>query len=304
MSAARQAIWGGNRDLLSVSLRLAETRTAIRRNAWALIGWLILCDLSGIAYAKMIKPEYVATAQILLKPRQFANDGPEDLRHFHQFAIDSELCETELRVIRSERLLTNVFDSLKLGDTAEMRGGGDGFWAGVARNLHRVAPGFLPFSEDLRAFYTFTDRLRSRRLGLAYVIDISYRGHTAEGAARVANAVASAYVAARLQDALARAQAAGPYLTKSHESLREQLDLAQAAVVAGTIPDQELPAADVRLLGAADVPLGPAYPKMVPILMWCTGFAIVSGLLILLFRTWPVAVRRYARERGRSFAKA
>ena len=283
MSAARQAIWGGNRDLLSVSLRLAETRTAIRRNAWALIGWLILCDLSGIAYAKMIKPEYVATAQILLKPRQFANDGPEDLRHFHQFAIDSELCETELRVIRSERLLTNVFDSLKLGDTAEMRGGGDGFWAGVARNLHRVAPGFLPFSEDLRAFYTFTDRLRSRRLGLAYVIDISYRGHTAEGAARVANAVASAYVAARLQDALARAQ---------------------AAVVAGTIPDQELPAADVRLLGAADVPLGPAYPKMVPILMWCTGFAIVSGLLILLFRTWPVAVRRYARERGRSFAKA
>ena len=77
----------------------------------------------------------------------------------------------------------------------------------------------------------FESRLKVQRVGLTYVILISFRSTNAERAAQVANAVAEAYVNDQLEAKYQAAKRAGTWLqTRLHE-LREQASAAELAVV-------------------------------------------------------------------------
>lgn len=140
----------------------------------------------------------------------------------------------------------------------------------------------MPEPKSSRAFNAFTGRMRGRRLGLSYVIEISYRAKNAEQAVRIVNSIASAYAAYRLRGALAREQRRGVYREGRLSALHSQMLAAEAGMRFGVIPEANMVDAEVRLLGGAALPLVSIYPKMLPILMLMALSGIVTGLLIVV----------------------
>jgi uncharacterized protein involved in exopolysaccharide biosynthesis len=281
------------------SAGIAESGRLLHRKMPFLAVWVAAFVAAGAVYVKLLQPDFVATTQVLLQPRVIINDGPEDLRHFHQFMIDSEQCETELRILRSEQLLYRVFKALNLFEAPEIRSGADGLWTYLGTKVHGFARLVGPVDEDVQAFDAFTRRVRSRRLGLSYVIEISYRAQSAQQAARVANAVASAYAAHRLRGVLAREQRSGIYLEKRLRGLQAQIAAIDAGLPGGSIPEGGMPDADVRLLGPATLPLRSAFPKSGPLLAMMAGLGTVSGLLIVLLPRTPPRRKRLADGIGK-----
>lgn len=279
---AERSIWVGARSLPEASASIGATLALVRRKLPFLAIWVAGFVVCGAVYSKVVRQDFIATTQILLQPRVIVNDGPEDLRHFHQFMIDGEQCETELRVLRSEQLLYRVFKALDIVKSPEIRNGPDGFWSYLGSRIDQVENLVTSSHDSLKAFYAFAGRVRSRRLGLSYVIEISYRAQSAEQAVRVVNSIASAYAVYRLRGALSRVQRQGVYLEGRLAKLQQQMLIADAGMRFGTVPDASLPDAEVRLLGPADFPLRSIYPKMIPILVFSALFGGVSGLLIVL----------------------
>ena len=242
---------------------------------------MFLLVISSAIYANLILPDFIATTQILLQPRLVINDGPEKLRQFYQYVLDSDQCETELRILSSQKILYKVFKDQDIINASEIGGGVDGLWAFIDNQLNRL-PYLVVEGSETAAFNAFSQRVRVRRLGLSYVIEISYRAHSAERAIRIANSIASTYAAYRLRGVMAREQRHGFYLERRISSLSEQILAAEAGGRLGVIPDYALADSDVRLLGPANRPLVIAYPRMGPLMFLMGGLGLVSGLLIIL----------------------
>jgi uncharacterized protein involved in exopolysaccharide biosynthesis len=290
----------GDRSEADSAARLRSFGDALRRSRLFLVVWTLVWIGFGAAYLISVRPEFVARVDVALEPRRIANDGPEDERHFHQFALDSEQADTELRVLRSERLLRPIFDQFHLADTPELADRSDGFWQGLARWLHRFAPNAMPYDGDTRAFFAFTSRVHCLRLGLSYVFEISYRSNDANTAAQVANAIAAGYVADRLVTHRARLdRVGGPYRVAVGEALSTEIDKAREAALHGSPAPEDLPLADVRVLGAAAPPLSKTYPKPGPMLLFAAGFAMISGVMLVLLARVPASARRDRRANER-----
>lgn len=283
---------------------VARALRRLRRRLVFLVVWVMAFCAATAVYVKMLYPDFIATTQILLQPHVVVNDGPEDLRHFYQFMIDGDQCETELRVLSSQRLLYQVFKIQNLADAPEIRGGSDGLWAYVGSRIDRFRQLPAADTEAIEAFNAFTGRVRARRLGLSYVIEISYRAHSGEQATKVVNAIASTYAAYRLRGVLAREQRRGVYLESRLSSLLGQIMAAEAGARFGVIPEDSLSDADVRLLGPASRPLGTAYPNMKPLVMMMGGLGLVSGLLIVLLSGGAPVRHRNRRAVSAAFHRA
>jgi uncharacterized protein involved in exopolysaccharide biosynthesis len=280
-------VWTGDRSLEESANHLRTLRAAISRSRWLLLAWVLAWMGFGLAYAVTVKPEFVGKVQIAIGPRHIADDGPEDERHYHQLAFDSEQAETELRELRSERLLRPVFDELHLAEAPELSAGRNGFWSEVAHWLHRLSPNASSYDARTRAFATFIDRVRCLRLGLSYVIEVSYRSPDPRRAAQVANAVGASYLGDRLMRVRAHFErTGGEYRAARASDLAAQIEETHAALREGIPLGKDMDFADARLLGAAAPPLVKAYPKIGPSVVFAWGFGLISGiLLVLVFRT-------------------
>jgi uncharacterized protein involved in exopolysaccharide biosynthesis len=297
LSARRQDsfnVWTGDRSEADSSAQLRLFATALRASRWFLVVWTLAWIGIAVAYLGAVQPEFVASVDLKLEPRLIANDGPEDERHYHQFALDSDQADTELRLLRSERLLRTVFDQLHLADGPELHDTRDGFWRILTHALHRLAPKTTAYDTDADtgAFLAFISRVRCLRLGLSYVVEVSYRSDNSHTAAQVANAIAATFVADRLTMLRAQvARAGGQYRRSRADALSAQIDKARTAALNGAPAPEDLLLADVRVLGAALPPLTKSYPKPGPTIMLAIGFAAISGVLLILLAGVPASAR-------------
>ncbi len=302
--SASQSIWTGERPVSDAKASVADVLHHLRRHLVFLILWVLAFVASGAVYVKLLHPDFIATTQILLRPHVIVNDGPEDLRHFYQLVLDGDQCETELRVLSSQRLLYQVFTAQKLADAPEIWNHSDGLWAFLGSRIDRFRRASSEDSALIEAFNAFLSRVRVRRLGLSYVLEISYRAHSGEQATKVVNAIASTYAAYRLRGILAREQRRGVYLERRLSSLLGQIMAAEGGSQFGVIPEDSLPDADVRLLGPASRPLGNAYPNMKPIVMMMGGLGLVSGLLLVLLARGVAARHTKQKAEPAAFQRA
>jgi uncharacterized protein involved in exopolysaccharide biosynthesis len=294
-------MWIGDRSLEESAERLRGFSTALSHSRWFLLAWILLWAGIGLFYAMVVKPEFVAKVDIAIEPRHMANDGPEDERHYHQFALDSEQVETELRVVRSRSLLRPVFDELRLAEAPELAHGHNGFWPLLTHWLGRLSPTAAPYNGETRAFYDFKDRARSLRLGLSYVIELSYRSWDPNQAAGVANAIAAAYVGDRLARADADLRRVGdPYSLSRADALAAEIASTRAAVGSRAGLNKDMHYADVQLLGPAVPPLAKSYPKIGPTVLIAVGFGSISGLMLVLWRRRNLVPKVSASERSSS----
>ncbi|MBB3610337.1 Wzz/FepE/Etk N-terminal domain-containing protein [Rhizobium sp. BK602] len=261
---------------------------------------LILCMAIGIGlaafYAHSLPRIYTATASLLLEPRRSGLASGQDGQ-----SLDLNRADSELQIIRSERLLTAVFDSLDLehspelgpqpprmldlavGDVKQILNGGAGDRNGLetgktARSSVQGATGDTAApAADARqaAFQNFARRIDARRVGQSYVIEISYESTDPALAARVANAAVSGYILQAVGFKSEMAQAGTEVLQWRLDALAAQVDAATEAMKNGKLPAIPTPDADARIIGAALPPLGPSAPR--PTLI--TALGGVLGLL-------------------------
>jgi succinoglycan biosynthesis transport protein ExoP len=260
---------------------------------------LIVCTAVGIGlaafYAHSLPRVYTATASILLEPHRPTLASSQDAQ-----SLDPNRADSELQIIRSERLLSAVFDSLDLANSPELGPQPPRMRDIVVSNAERVLNGLwskitgseagnAPRPADTTtsrnaaptadghqaAFQNFAQHLDVRRLGQSYVIEISYSSSDPALAARIANAAVSGYVLQAVTSKEEMAQAGTEVLQWRLDALAAQVDAATDAMKQGTLPAIPTPDGDARIIGAAQAPLAPSGPRTTLI----TALGGILGLL-------------------------
>lgn len=283
--------------------------------------WLALCLAAAFAYVRTTPPTYTAAATVLLEPRRQVPSAARET--VAPSSLDLNAADSELQVIRSERLLSTVFDALALSDHPELgpRSPGplqtlSGRAAAALRGIWTTSTGTeaqpkrhgaeasLRVDPRRSAFENFAQRFSARRVGQSYVLEIAYSSADPELPARVANAAASAYLLQSVAFKADAARSGAEFLQGRLDALSAQVRAANAAVRSGALPAQPIPDADARIIGAAQPPLGPSAPRGSLIMAFAGVFGLLGGLFVAaLAAAFDRRVRRpqdLVRETGLS----
>jgi succinoglycan biosynthesis transport protein ExoP len=242
---------------------------------------LILSTTIGVvlasSYASSLPRTYTATATLLLEPRRQVPVSGQEAGGVQ--GLDLNRADSELQIIRSERLLTAVFDSLDLQRIPELGPQSpsaiDRWIASVRGVLDDQMPDKIARSTEISAhngpkpendvrqaaFLNFTKHLASRRVGQSYVIEIDYSSSDPTLTAKVANAIVSGYILQSVAFKAQMAQAGTEALQWRLDALAAQVVAATDAMKSGTLPVIVTPDADARVIGAALPPLSPSGPR-------------------------------------------
>jgi len=257
--------------------------------------WVAVCLVAAFVYVRTTPPTYSATATVLLEPRRQAPSTAREIAA--PSSLDLNAADSELQVIRSERLLSTVFDALTLGRHPELGPRPPGplqtltshatiMLRGVFSALAGTSPASQSAEASLRvdprrnAFENFAQRFSARRVGQSYVLEIAYSSADPELPARVANAAASAYLLQSVASKADAARSGAEFLQGRLDALATQVRTAEAAVRSGMLPAQPIPDADARIIGAAQAPLGPSAPRGGLIMAFAGVFSLLGGLFV------------------------
>lgn len=267
-----------------------------------LVLWVGLFIVVAAIYALSMPPTYTATATLLLEPRRQITGALRE--GIASPTLDLNRADSELQVLRAERLLTQVFDSLDLENQPELKPRPPGVIGSLLTRIRSLfteplepvgvtqeaaaeldpsrasdprassvpgSPTGLTTAGKARqvAFANFVDRLTARRVGQSYVVEISYSTSDAALAPRVVNAAVSAYLLQSIAFKADAARSGAEYVQGRVDALSAQVRAAADAMRNGTLPNSPTSDADARVIGAALQPLRPSAPR--------TGLIIALG---------------------------
>jgi succinoglycan biosynthesis transport protein ExoP len=150
-------------------------------------------------------------------------------------AIDPAMTETQVEILKSENISLAVVKDLHLTDDPEFVGPGGGLIGAVFGLVSGIFSSNEPASEfelTRRALGRFEKQRDIKRVGLTYVMDIEFTSVSADKSARVANAIADAYIVDQLEAKYQSTKRASVWLQDRIKELRTQATAAQRAVVA------------------------------------------------------------------------
>lgn len=197
-----------------------------RRRFWTIFFFTLLGAGIGLAYLALVPAPYTAIATLTIDTRKFQlfqqqpNLGEQSIN-------SSSAIESQLEVLRSENILLQVIHELHLADDPEF--GGASSIPIISDLLPSGHPEF-EFRRTRNALSVLEKSLKAKRLGAAYVIEISFSANNAERAAQIANAIAEAYIADQLETKYHATRQGSTYLEGRIKELREQVESTQKAV--------------------------------------------------------------------------
>src|ERR1700722_4532092 len=202
----------------TTSAEYVQTVLAIlRRQFWVIAITLAATMSSAALYLVVAAPTYKATATVGIDTAKFQLFQP-----LGELSIESSSAvESQLEILRSEKLALQVIKDLHLADKIpEARSS----WFGSSR-----APGEFEYTRGLLA--VIQKHLTVKRLGAAWIIEISYESADPDRAAQFANTFADAYIADQLEAKYQTTRQASTWLEGRVKEVREQTLAAQRAVV-------------------------------------------------------------------------
>lgn len=211
----------------------------VKRYFWT-IALSILAMLSlAILYLLTTVPIYTAHAQILIDPKI-----PQALRQQTGetvFALDGAQVESEIAVLRSEKIASSLIEQLNLLDDPEFTGeDADSASApppaepaaakkdGASTEPAKKSPDKFVIAR--RAMAQFANNLDVRRSGLSYAIDVSFSSRDPDKAARIANATAETYIRDQLTTRAQAAAQGSEWLEGRIDQIRKQMNEAARRV--------------------------------------------------------------------------
>ncbi|MFG1212119.1 polysaccharide biosynthesis tyrosine autokinase [Xanthobacter flavus] len=183
-------------------------------------------------YCLIATPQYTASAELLIDSQQAR--GLEVMPQLTGI-MDSSAIDSQVQILQSERISKAVIKELKLVDRKkrELEDQASGFWfrtlGFVLPFLVRTTP-FSDFEIERAQIEDFSNRLKVRRVGNSYVIELDYKAPDQQLAADVANQVAEAYIVDQLEAKYQATRRASVWLQDRIAELRDQALAADRAV--------------------------------------------------------------------------
>ena len=208
------------------------------RRQYPVIGFVLAIAIAlGFVYVMTTPPSFTATTTMMIDAKRVQLFQQSSM--INDLPIDAATVESQIEVLKSETIAQAVIDKLHLVNDPEFVGPGGGL-VGTLLNLvtslfssGETADVAILISASKRAAVgTFEHNLTIRRVGLTYVVNISFQSLSPARAAEIANAVANAYIDDQLEAKFDAARRAGSWLQARLRELRDQASTAERAVVA------------------------------------------------------------------------
>ena len=216
---------------------LSAWRSAVRHKRTIWISVLIFLALA-IVYLVITPKEYLAVAEMVIDSREFGvavstrSSGPQV-----NSPVDASVVESEGSILQSENVARAVIKKLDLVNSPTFANPGGVFpliYSTIMPVVHRyVAP--KPYTDYERWRATVEDfqkRLTVKREGVTYVFAISFLSPDPQEAAKVANAVADAYVEDLIGAKFTARARVTSWMQDRLKALSEQATNAEAKVAA------------------------------------------------------------------------
>ncbi len=217
----------------------SATTGFLRRQGRVIAGVAALAVLAGCLYISLAPPKYSGQAVLLIDTHKNQVFEPQQ-SPLGDLPIDSATVDTQIEVLKSERIALAVIQKLHLDLDPEFNSPNPGVVGFVLGHILSLLPSKAPqgpapsadFQRTRTALATFESDLSVKRTGLTYTIGVDFRSRSPERAAEVANAVANAYVANTLAVKFDDTQRAADWLQERLKELRDQASTAERAVAA------------------------------------------------------------------------
>ena len=188
----------------------------------------------GLVYVFTATPRYTATATMLIDTQDTHLFQQQSMFSDIPIAIDAGTVESQVQILKSEKVLLTVIKNLNLTKDPEFVGPSGGLVSAILGAVDSLFASSGPPSEfalTRGALGVLRSRLDVQRVGLTYVITISFQSLSPDRAAEIANAIANAYIDDQLDAKYQTARRAGTWLQDRLRELREQAATAERAVV-------------------------------------------------------------------------
>jgi succinoglycan biosynthesis transport protein ExoP len=210
-----------------------QTFLGFVRRQFAVILFVTLLALAlGVIYTVTARPSYTAQAQLLIDARKVQVFQQQSV--LGDNPIDAAQVESQAEILKSENIAAAVIKNLDLAHDPEFVGSGGGFLGALFDAIFGQTESekiVSDFELTRSAVRSFQGRLGVKRIGLSYVIQISFWAYSAERAAQIANAIADAYIADQLEAKYQATRRASVWLQDRIGELRDQVSTAERAVV-------------------------------------------------------------------------
>ncbi|MCK1297309.1 polysaccharide biosynthesis tyrosine autokinase [Bradyrhizobium sp. 24] len=216
----------------SPSFALTSYLETVRRQFPTIVAIVSACVIVALLYLFTAAPRFTSTATMVIDTRKVQLFQQQSV--LGDIAIDSATVETQVEILKSENISLAVIRDLHLIDDPEFTGSGGGLLGtviGAVSSFFSESHVASEFEQTRKALGLFEKNRTIKRLGLTYVMEIGYTSKDPAKAARIANAIADAYIVDQLEAKYQATRRASVWLQDRIKELRTQASAAQKAVV-------------------------------------------------------------------------
>ena len=208
----RRRVWQA-RDREEGMIDLVEIYHALRRRSVLMMGIMVAFIAAAVIYIMIAPARYTSTSMLFFDARKA---GSLEQQGYSSAPGDSAFVDSQVEVLKSENLARSVVQQLDLASDPEF-----------------ASPEFRNEGERLeRVIRIFERNVSIKRIGLTYIVTISYRSLDPNKAARISNAVAEAYIAGELDSKSLAARRVNNWLQDRLRELRSQAEDTEQTVAA------------------------------------------------------------------------
>lgn len=225
-----------NRGYAEAENSPAQTLTSyveiIRRQFPTIVAIVSACAILAVLYLFSAAPQFTSTASMVIDTRKVQLFQQQSV--LGDIAVDSATVETQVEILKSENISLAVIRDLHLIEDPEFTGTGGGMLGSIldfVGGLFSDGHASSEFEQTRKALERFEKNRTIKRLGLTYVMEIGYTSKDPAKAAKIANAIADAYIVDQLEAKYQATRRASVWLQDRIKELRTQASAAQKAVV-------------------------------------------------------------------------
>ena len=235
-----------------------EILDLLRANVAGIASAMAVCVLAALAFLLTAQPSYLASTQLIIDPVELR--VTENSLRAPNAMSDTQVAQVEddVRVMTSIDVLSRVVQSQNLAEDPDFAGAGP---SGLSRALSDLlgrgtGPRQSPAEAALRSLAKAVTAKREER---TYVVTVSVKASEAVKAARLADAVVSAFIQVQAENRSAATRRVADALGGRLDSLRRKLEESEqrvvdykarhaiVAAVGASVTEQRLVAATARL---------------------------------------------------------
>lgn len=226
-----EQVGGREPDLISLQETFSSMKALVLRQfPLMLVVGLACLSIAGV-YLLTAPQRYSSTAELIIdsrKSQMLQQQSPLGV----ELPLDSATVDSQVEILKSENVALSVINDLRLMDEPEFTGPGTGLIGRVVELVSSIlgSEGMSEYQRTRTALTRFQDRLTIKRNGLSYVIEITFDSIDPERAARIANAVADAYIVDSLEAKYQASRRAATWLQDRMKELRAQASAAERGV--------------------------------------------------------------------------